>query len=82
MSVNPGFGGQKFITNSVAKIRELKNLITKGNYNCLIEIDGGVDTDNIKELSEAGADMFVCGSSIFNSGNRPETIRKMKEIVS
>lgn len=82
MSVNPGFGGQKFITNSVAKIRELKNLITKGNYNCLIEIDGGVDIGNIKELSDAGADMFVCGSSIFNSGNRSETIRKMKEIVS
>ncbi len=82
MSVNPGFGGQKFISNSLNKIRELKKLITSNNYDCLIEVDGGVDTENIKEISDAGADMFVCGSSVFNSADRSETIRKMKESVS
>ena len=82
MSVNPGFGGQKFIPNSLKKIRQLKEKIIRNNYNCEIEIDGGVGVDNMKELSEAGVDMFVCGSSIFNSGNMTGTIRKMKTILT
>ena len=82
MSVNPGFGGQKFIPNSLNKIRQLKEKIIRNNYKCEIEIDGGVSVDNMRELSEAGADMFVCGSSIFNSGNMNGTIRKMKTILT
>ena len=82
MSVNPGFGGQKFIPNSLNKIRQLKDKIIRNNYNCEIEVDGGVGVHNLKELSDAGADMFVCGSSIFNSGNMTETIRKMKTILT
>ena len=82
MSVNPGFGGQKFIPNSLKKIRQLKEKIIRNNYNCEIEIDGGVGVDNMKELSDAGADMFVCGASIFNSGNMTETIRNMKTILT
>lgn len=82
MSVNPGFGGQKFIPNSLNKIRQLKEKIIRNNYNCEIEVDGGVGVHNLRELSEAGADMFVCGASIFNSGNMTETIRKMKTILT
>jgi len=82
MSVNPGFGGQKFISNSVSKVKELKKMIDENKYNCLIEIDGGVGLENIKELSDAGVDMFVCGNSIFNSGNRDEVIDKMKKAIS
>ena len=82
MSVNPGFGGQKFIPNSLNKIRQLKEKIIRNNYNCEIEVDGGVGVHNLKELSDAGADMFVCGASIFNSGNMTETIRKMKTILT
>ena len=82
MSVNPGFGGQKFIPNSLNKIRQLKDKIIRNNYNCEIEVDGGVGVHNLKELSDAGADMFVCGASIFNSGNMTETIRKMKTILT
>ncbi len=78
MSVNPGFGGQKFISNSLKKVRKLKELISKHNCKCEIEVDGGVGLDNIRELSDAGADMFVCGNSIFNSGNIGDTIRNMK----
>lgn len=82
MSVNPGFGGQKFIPNSLNKIRQLKEKIIRNNYNCEIEVDGGVGVHNLKELSDAGADMFVCGASIFNSGNMTETIRNMKTILT
>ena len=67
MSVNPGFGGQKFIPNCLDKIKKLKELISLNNYDCNIEVDGGVGPDNIKEISEAGADMFVCGYSVFNA---------------
>ena len=82
MSVNPGFGGQKFIPNSLNKIRQLKEKILFNKYNCEIEVDGGVGIDNIRELSDAGADMFVCGSSVFNSANKSESIKKMKSILS
>ena len=81
MSVNPGFGGQKFIPNVVEKARRLRDMIDGMGLNCAIEIDGGVGLDNIRDVSDAGVDMFVCGSSIFGSDDRKETISKMKELV-
>ncbi len=82
MSVNPGFGGQKFIPNVLDKVRALKKQITERGLNCKIEIDGGVDLANIKELSDAGVDMFVCGNSVFGSKDRADVIKKMKELIS
>lgn len=82
MSVNPGFGGQKFIPNVLNKVGDLKKIISERNYNCKIEIDGGVDLENIKELSNAGVDMFVCGNSIFGSSDRAGVIKKMKDLIS
>ena len=82
MSVNPGFGGQKFIENTYDKIINLKKLISEKNKNCLIEIDGGVGLDNIKALSDAGADMFVCGASVFKSNNKADTVREMKKLIA
>lgn len=77
MSVNPGFGGQKFIPNTINKIKELAKMIKDKNKNILIEVDGGVNLNNIKELSDAGADVFVAGSAIFNTDNPQHTIRDM-----
>jgi ribulose-phosphate 3-epimerase len=82
MSVNPGFGGQKFIPNSVDKIKKLKELAERKNKNCLIEIDGGISLDNIKTVSDAGADMFVCGASVFKAKDRKSVIKEMKKIVN
>ncbi|MBP9096343.1 MAG: ribulose-phosphate 3-epimerase, partial [Ignavibacteria bacterium] len=82
MSVNPGFGGQKFIPNVLDKVRALKKQITERGLNCKIEIDGGVDLGNIKELSDAGVDMFVCGNSVFGSKDRADVIKKMKDLIS
>jgi ribulose-phosphate 3-epimerase len=82
MSVNPGFGGQRFIPNSIKKIRQLKDKIDNNNYRCEIEVDGGVDASNIRELSEAGAEMFVCGSSIFDSDDKSKAVKKMKSVIS
>ena len=67
MSVNPGFGGQKFIPTILEKVKTLKELINKRNPNCLIEVDGGVSDKNIKELKDAGVDIVVAGSFIFGS---------------
>ncbi|MBI9053891.1 MAG: ribulose-phosphate 3-epimerase [Bacteroidales bacterium] len=78
MSVNPGFGGQKFIPNSINKIKELKQLIIDTNSSALIEIDGGVDNTNAKTLVEAGCDVLVSGSYIFKSENPEETIKGLK----
>ncbi len=80
MSVNPGFGGQKFIENSIDKVRKLKELILKKNSSALIEVDGGVDDTNAKALIDAGADVLVAGSFIFKSDNPTETIQKLKNI--
>ena len=80
MSVNPGFGGQKFIKNTFSKIRELKKLIEFNNSNTVIEIDGGVTDQNAKELIEAGADVLVAGSFVFQSGNPVDTLAKLKSI--
>ena len=82
MSVNPGFGGQKFIPNVTDKVKKLKQMITERNLNCMIEIDGGVGLDNIGELSKAGVDMFVCGSSIFREPDRKQVIARMRELIS
>ncbi|HRE41524.1 MAG TPA: ribulose-phosphate 3-epimerase [Ignavibacteria bacterium] len=82
MSVNPGFGGQKFIPSSLDKVKKTKKLILKNNSDCLIEIDGGVGMDNIKNLSDSGVDMFVCGASIFKSGNISKTTSELKKLIS
>jgi len=68
MSVNPGFGGQKFIPATLDKLREARRMIDDSGYDIRLEIDGGVKTDNIREIAEAGADTFVAGSAIFNAG--------------
>lgn len=80
MSVNPGFGGQSFIENTYNKIKTLKQLIERKNPNCLIEIDGGVNTSNYKKLIEAGADVLVAGNAVFASENPIETIKELKTI--
>jgi ribulose-phosphate 3-epimerase len=77
MSVNPGFGGQKFIENT-QKIRETKELILENNSTALIEIDGGVNTDNAAKLFEAGADVLVAGNAVFASENPERTIELLK----
>lgn len=80
MSVNPGFGGQSFIENTYNKIKTLKQLIKRKNPNCLIEVDGGVNTENYKKLVEAGADVLVAGNAVFAAENPIETIKKLKTI--
>ena len=82
MSVNPGFGGQKFIENAVDKVIELKKMINEFNPDCLIEIDGGIGLNNIKLVSDAGVDMFVCGASVFKSVDRVGVIKEMKRLIS
>lgn len=80
MSVNPGFGGQKFIYRTLHKISRLKDKIIERNLNTLIEIDGGVGLQNAERILEAGADVLVAGSSVFKSDNPTETISKLKAI--
>ena len=80
MSVNPGFGGQKFIENSYAKIERLNNLISQKNSQALIEVDDGVNLENAPKLVAAGADVLVAGNAIFKAENPTETIRKMKSL--
>ncbi len=80
MSVNPGFGGQKFIPNAIEKIKELKQLINNKKSKALIEVDGGVDNSNAKALLEAGCDVLVAGSYIFGAKNQVKTIQGLKNI--
>ena len=80
MSVNPGFGGQQFISNTYNRITQLKELINKKNSSSLIEVDGGVDISNAKQLIDAGVDVLVSGSFIFNSANQSNTISQLKNI--
>lgn len=77
MSVNPGFGGQKFIQNTYEKLVHATELIDKKNANTLIEIDGGVTTGNASQLAQLGADVLVAGSSVFNSENPMKTIEEL-----
>ena len=76
MSVNPGFGGQKFINNSLNKIKKCKEMIDNSGCNIEIEVDGGIGINNIKTIKEAGANIFVAGSAIFNSNDYQEAIKK------
>ena len=78
MSVNPGFGGQKFIENTYKKIAETKDLILSNNSTALIQIDGGVNLDNAAKLFEAGADVLVAGNAVFSSENPERTIELLK----
>lgn len=82
MSVNPGFGGQKFIANSLEKIKKCKEMIDISGCNVEIEVDGGIGIKNIKSIKEAGANIFVAGSAIFNSKSYDEAIKKMKQEIS
>lgn len=81
MSVNPGFGGQSFIENTYSKVAKLKTMIQNKNTTTLIEIDGGVTSLNAKALVDAGADVLVAGSFVFNAENPVATIQHLKEIV-
>ena len=78
MSVNPGFGGQKFIPGTLDKLRQVKQRIHDSGLDIQLEIDGGVKVDNIREIAEAGADTFVAGSAIFNTDDYQATIDKMR----
>jgi len=78
MSVNPGFGGQSFIPGTLDKLREARKRIDASNYNIRLEIDGGVKTDNICAIAEAGADTFVAGSAIFKTDDYKATIDAMR----
>ncbi len=80
MSVNPGFGGQKFIKNAILKVEQAKNLIHRYGSKALVEVDGGVNMETGKELVEAGADVLVAGSFVFNSTNPTQTISDLKSL--
>lgn len=80
MSVNPGFGGQKFIENTYRKVSTLKEMIIKQNTSTQIEIDGGVTLDNAKKLQNAGADILVAGNTVFGAPNPQEMIKTLKQI--
>ena len=82
MSVNPGFGGQKFIPNSLDRVRALRKMIRERGLEILIEIDGGVNKNTIKNISDAGVDVFVAGSAIFKSPDYKKTIAKFRELIS
>ncbi len=81
MSVNPGFGGQKFIEQTYKKVSQLKELILKTGSKALIEIDGGVNAQNAKKLVDAGADVLVAGNFVFSSPDPMETISRIKSLV-
>ncbi len=78
MSVNPGFGGQSFISNTIEKTQQLKRMIDEKGLSTLIQIDGGVNEKTIYSISEAGADVFVAGSAIFGTGDYKKTIKNLK----
>jgi ribulose-phosphate 3-epimerase len=80
MSVNPGFGGQKFIYQSIVKIKKLRKMIDEINGSALIEVDGGVGLQNAEAIINAGADVLVAGSSVFKSDDPIDTIKKLKSI--
>lgn len=79
MSVNPGFGGQKFIPSTIEKIKRLKHLITTKGLNTLIEIDGGVTLENAQEIVRAGADVLVAGNTVFSAKDPKEVISQLKK---
>jgi ribulose-phosphate 3-epimerase len=79
MSVNPGFGGQGFIPCVMDKIRTLKNMISERGYKVLIEVDGGVKSDNAMDIASAGADILVMGSAFFNAGDYSALMKKLRQ---
>lgn len=81
MSVNPGFGGQKFIGRSLEKVARLKEMILKRNLNTLIEVDGGVNLETGRQLIDVGADVLVAGNAVFADANPTEMIHRLKSIV-
>jgi len=81
MSVNPGFGGQRFISNSLAKVAELRKIIEKRDLSTLIEVDGGISEKTIKQVSDAGANVFVAGSAIFKSSDYKKTIAAFRDLM-
>ena len=80
MSVNPGWGGQKFILNTYNRIKKLRQLIQQTGSQALIEIDGGVEPQNAQKILKAGADVLVAGSSVFRSDDPNKTISRLKQI--
>ena len=80
MSVNPGFGGQKFISNTIKKVQEVREMIAKSGSRALIEVDGGVGLQNYTDLVKSGADVLVAGSSVFSAPNPIEAIKKLKTL--
>lgn len=82
MSVNPGFGGQKFIESSLEKIRKLKRIREENRYNFVIEVDGGVNLENGRKLVKAGADILVAGSSVFAADDVVKRVEKFKEMLN
>jgi ribulose-phosphate 3-epimerase len=80
MTVNPGFGGQKFIEHSIEKVRELRRLIESTGSKALIEVDGGVNMDTGRRLVEAGADVLVAGSTVFKAPDQVAMIRELKSL--
>ena len=81
MSVNPGFGGQSFIETSIRKIIQARELVISRNLDVDIQVDGGVDLRNAEALLEAGANVLIAGSSVFNSNSVKDTVKKFKEII-
>jgi ribulose-phosphate 3-epimerase len=82
MSVNPGFGGQSFIKNSLKKAKMLKEMINRIKPEVFIEMDGGIGPDNIDEVSKSGVDVFVCGNSVFGAKDPAKALKDMKKILS
>lgn len=82
MSVNPGFGGQKFIESAIGKIKELDSIRSENNYKFLIQVDGGIDLQNVKTVSEAGCNSFVIGNSIFKNDNITAATVEFKNLLS
>ncbi|MBA3785325.1 MAG: ribulose-phosphate 3-epimerase, partial [Acidobacteria bacterium] len=77
MSVNPGFGGQKFISTALDKLRRLRRTIDERGLNTKIEIDGGIDATNIEKIVEAGAEIIVSGTGVFGKGNGAEGVKEL-----
>lgn len=80
MSVNPGFGGQKFIEQTYKKVKQLRKMIDDGEYDVMIEVDGGVNLENAKALYDAGVDVLVAGNAVFNTPDIVATIEKFKHV--
>ena len=79
MSVEPGYGGQKFMEPMLEKVRELRKVIDKNGYDCIIEIDGGVNTETAPAACKAGVDLVVAGSAVFGKGNPSKGVKDMKK---